>query len=234
MYLYDWGDIMLKEIPPFERPREKALKYGIDSLSTVELLAIILRTGSKDENVLDTSKKILYSIDNLARLREMTINELTKIKGIGTTKAITILASIELGIRILESKNEKNIFDTPKAVYEYFYPKLRLLNQEHLYAIFLNLKGKTIDIKMITKGTISSSLLDGKNIIKWALKLSATAIILVHNHPSGDPTPSISDLKTTSSFANQAKLLEIVVIDHIIVGDYFYSMKENTKLFKVF
>lgn len=225
---------MLKEVPSFERPREKAIKNGITSLSTAELIAIILRTGSKDDNVLEISRKILYSIDNLSRLRELTISELTKIKGIGTTKAITLLASIELGIRILEVKNEIKSFTTPNEVFNYFYPKLRSLNQEHLYAIFLNLKGIVLEIKLITKGTISSSLLDGKDIIKWALKLSATAVILVHNHPSGDSTPSLADLKATSSFVNQAKLLEIVVLNHIIIGDTYYSMKKNTKLFKVF
>lgn len=225
---------MLKEIPSYERPREKALKFGIDSLSTIELIAIILRTGSKDENVLETSKKILYSIDNLSRLREITISELTKIKGVGTTKAVTILASIELGLRILEVKNEITVYNSPGDVFNYFYPKLRSLNQEHLYAIYLNLKGVVIETKLITKGTISSSLIDGKAIIKWALKLSATAIILIHNHPSGDPTPSMADLKATTSFISQAKILEIVVLDHIIIGDTYYSMKKHTKIFKVF
>lgn len=225
---------MLKEVPSYERPREKAMSSGVSSLSTAELIAIVLRTGSKEDNVLETARKILYSIDNISRLREITVNELTSIKGIGKTKAITLLASIELGIRILEEKNKIKYFSSPEDVFKFFYPKLRSVNQEHLYAIFLNLRGVIIDYKLITKGTISTSLLDGKDIIKWALKLSSTAVILVHNHPSGDPTPSMADLKSTSSFVSQAKVLEIVVLDHIIIGDTYYSMKQSTKLFKVF
>ncbi len=225
---------MLREVPSYDRPREKAFKYGIKSLSNIELLAIILRTGSKKENVLDLSKKIIYNLANITSLREATIEELTAIEGIGLTKAITILASIEFGLRILEDKNQIIYYSNPKQVFELFYPKLHGLNKEHLYAIFLNTKGNVLKEQLITQGTISSSLLDGKDIFKWALKLSATALILVHNHPSGDPTPSIADLKSTTSFVNQAKIMEIIVLDHIIIGDTYYSMKENSKIFKVF
>lgn len=112
--------------------------------------------------------------------------------------------------------------------------KSSFIKKEHLYAIFLNTKGMIIQEKLITQGTISMSLLDGKDIIKWALKLSASAIILVHNHPSGDPSPSLADLKATSGFVNQAKVLELVVIDHIIIGNTYYSMKENSKIFRIF
>ena len=223
---------MLKEIPDYDRPREKALKYGINTLSNIELLAIILRTGSKGENVIDVAKNLLYSFKNLSSIAEATLKELTTIKGIGEIKAITLLASIELGLRIMDIKNEIIFYTNPQQVFDAFYPKVHLLKKEHLYAIFS--KGMIIQEKLITQGTISMSLLDGKDIIKWALKLSASAIILVHNHPSGDPSPSLADLKATSGFVNQAKVLELVVIDHIIIGNTYYSMKENSKIFRIF
>ena len=169
---------MLKEIPDYDRPREKALKYGINTLSNIELLAIILRTGSKEENVIDVAKNLLYSFKNLSSIAEATLKELTTIKGIGEIKAITLLASIELGLRIMDIKNEIIFYTNPQQVFDAFYPKVHLLKKEHLYAIFLNTKGMIIQEKLITQGTISMSLLDGKDIIKWALKLSASAIIL--------------------------------------------------------
>ena len=219
---------MLKEIPDYDRPREKALKYGINTLSNIELLAIILRTGSKEENVIDVAKNLLYSFKNLSSIAEATLKELTTIKGIGEIKAITLLASIELGLRIMDIKNEIIFYTNPQQVFDAFYPKVHLLKKEHLYAIFLNTKGMIIQEKLITQGTISMSLLDGKDIIKWALKLSASAIILVHNHPSGDPTPSPDDLQITARIYQAGELLGIHLLDHIVIGDQRYcSFREE-------
>lgn len=223
---------MLREVPIYERPREKAIENGINSLSNVELLAILLRTGSKNEDVMQLSKRILYNLDSISRLNEITIGELTSIKGIGKTKAITLLASIELGLRILENKRKLKIYKDPEQVFNYYYPLLRNLNQEHLYVIFLNAKGLVISEQLISKGTLSSSLIDGRDILKLALKFSSSAIILVHNHPSGDSMPSVADIKATSKVINQAKLMDIVVLDHIIIGNDYFSMKENLSIFK--
>lgn len=225
---------MLKEVPSFDRPREKAIKYGVKSLSNIELLAIILRTGTKDENVLMLARKILYSLEKVSNLKNLSIEELIKIKGIGSTKAVTIIAAIELGIRILEEYNVVTYYKKPIEIFNYFYPKLRGQDKENLIALYLNTKGGIIKEKLISLGDISSSLFDSKDILKWALKYSASAIILIHNHPSGDPTPSIADLKATSNFLKQAKLLDIVVLDHIIIGETYYSMKENSKVFNLF
>lgn len=225
---------MQKEVPYDERPREKAMKYGIQSLSNTEILAIILRTGSKEKNVLEVSQKLLYQIDKISNLKNITINELTNIKGIGKTKAITILASIELGMRIIRNDNELKTYTTPRQVFEYLYPKVKLLNKECLYALYLNTRGGLIQEVLITQGTVNSSLVDGKDIFKWALKLSATAIILVHNHPSGDPTPSIQDIKSTEKLVQMSKMMDVIILDHIIIGNDYYSMKEESKVFKVF
>lgn len=223
---------MLREVPTYDRPREKALEFGIKSLSNVELLAIILRTGSKDDDVITTAKKVLYSINDLSLLREISIEELKKIKGIGNTKAITLLASIELGLRIIESKRRFKIYENAEQVFNYYKPLLRNLGQEHLYAVYLNTKGMVISEQLITKGTISASLIDGRDILKLALKFSATAIILIHNHPSGDPTPSISDVTSTKKIIQQAKIMDIMIIDHIIIGESYFSMKKNSSIFK--
>lgn len=157
---------MLKEVPVFDRPREKAIKYGVNSLSNIELIAILLRTGSKQDNVLDVAKNLMYDIEKLSLLKDMTISELMKFKGIGKTKAITILASIELGLRVLETSKENTFYTSPEAVFEYFYPKLRLKNKECLYAMYLDVKGQLIKEQLITQGTINSSLMDGKDIFK--------------------------------------------------------------------
>ena len=157
-----------------------------------------------------------------------------KIKGIGKTKAITILASIELGLRVLETSKENTFYTSPEAVFEYFYPKLRLKNKECLYAMYLDVKGQLIKEQLITQGTINSSLMDGKDIFKWGVKLSASAIILVHNHPSGDPTPSLADLKATEKLIQMSKYVDMIILDHIIIGNDFYSMKRSSKLYKLF
>lgn len=226
--------MILKEIPTLERPREKALKYGVDSLSNIELLAIILRTGSTELNVMDTAKQILYQISSLKELPEMTLNELTKIKGVGPTKAVTILSAIELGMRIIKMTNDETIFTTPKEVYEFLKYRMQNLKEEHLFALYLNAKGILIECKLLTKGTINSTIIDAKSIFKWAYKLSATGIILVHNHPSGDPTPSLADLKHTEEVIKQAKITGFIIVDHIIIGNTYYSMKASSKIYKLF
>ena len=225
---------MLREIPSFDRPREKAMKYGIESLSNVELLAILLRTGTKSENVIEVAKKILYNYENLTALKELNYLELMKVNGIGSTKAITLLASIELGLRILEEEREIVVYNSPKQIFERFYPKLSGIQKEHLYALYLNTKGYVIKEQLITKGTVNSSILDGKDIIKWALRLSSSAVILIHNHPSGDPTPSHQDILSTQKFIKFARSMEIEVLDHIIIGDTYFSMKANDKNLKMF
>lgn len=226
--------MILKEIPKFERPREKALQEGIDSLSNIELLAIILRTGSKEKNVLQTAQEVLYQMSSLSDFDEITVEELTKIKGIGRDKAVSILASMEFGKRIIQRKNNKITFKTPDDIVEFFKPLVINLKQEHLYAIYLNVKGEMIAYKLITKGTINTTLVDATSIFKWAYKYSSSALILVHNHPSGNPSPSLADAKMTEELIKQSKVINILILDHIIIGDTYYSMKKDGKYFKPF
>ena len=226
--------MILKEVPFCERPREKMLLEGSSKLSNVELLAILLRTGCKDENVLDVAKKVIYLLEDITDLSSLTIQELTNIKGIGKSKAITILASVELGKRISEHKQNKLTFANPSEIFDYFYPRVKDLKQEHLYVIYLDLKGKVIAVKNLTIGTISSTLIDANLIFKWAYKLSSTNFILVHNHPTGDSTPSVADIKLTMELVKKSKVINFEVIDHVIIGETYFSMRKNLKDIKVF
>lgn len=226
--------MILKEIPIYERPREKAIKYGIDSLSNNELIAILLRTGSKDENVLNVATKIFKEVSSLKELTELSVNELIGIKGIGEAKAITVLAAIELGKRVISEEIEEVKLGSSESVYKFMLPLVKGLNEEHLYALYFNAKGSMISYKLLTKGNINSTIIDGRLVFKWAYKLSASAIILVHNHPSGDPTPSMQDLKYTETILKQSDLNGFILLDHIIIGNGYYSMKKSSKLFKLF
>ena len=226
--------MIIKEIPIFERPREKVINQGVHYLSNTELLAILLRTGTKDENVLRLSEKLLYKLTNINDLNDLTINELTSVKGIGPSKAVTVLAAVELGRRMTNLTKKDLSLTSSKQVYEYMKNYFLSVKEEHLYGIYLNAKGGLINTIELSKGTINSTLIDPDLIFKWYYKLSSSAVILVHNHPSGDSTPSIPDLKKTDEVIKKAKLLDIRVLDHIIIGKDYYSMRENNKIFNIF
>ena len=219
--------MILKELPELEWPREKALREGFDKLSNIELLSIFLRTGTKETNVLGLSANIMYHLDNITDLTKISINELLEIKGIGSAKAITLLAAIELGRRIQNYEFNEISFRSPLEIYRFFKIRVSELQQEHFYAIYLNAKGKVMNYRLISIGTINSTVCDSKEVFKWALKLKASAIILVHNHPSGNSSPSENDIMITKDLERKAKILDIVVLDHIIVGNGYYSFSEK-------
>lgn len=215
----------INEIPFWEKPREKAIDIGIESLSSIELMAILLRCGTKRKSVLELSSEVLKYFESIEELKDVTIEELVKIDGIGIAKATTILAAIELGKRLASKKLTKNKLVTPVDVYLEFSPLVNGLKQEHLYAVYLDTKGFLIQRKLISIGNINSALMDDKMILKWAYKLSATAIILIHNHPSGDPRPSMQDIEATKNLVKITKELGFILLDHIIIGNDYYSMK---------
>ena len=214
----------LNEIPIWEKPREKVIDNGIESLSTTELMAILIRCGTKNKSVLELSSEVLNYFETIEELKDVTIEELVKIDGIGVAKAATILAAIELGKRLASKKITKNKFITPIDVFLEFSPLVNGLKQEHLYAVYLDAKGRLIQRKLISIGNVNSALLDDKTIFKCAYKLSATAIILIHNHPSGDQRPSIQDVEATKKFYKITKELGFILLDHIIIGNDYYSM----------
>lgn len=223
--------MLLKELPEAERPRERAIEKGVNYLSMAELLAIILRTGSKKYSVLETANMILSKVSKPQDLNNLSLSELKELDGIGLTKAITILSAIELGKRINQIEKEEISFLEAFEVYNYLKNELQHLKEEHLYVLYLNTKGKLIEKKLLSIGTINQTLIDSKIIFKWAYKLSSPAFILVHNHPSGDPTPSKPDLKATEILSKQAKTLGLTFIDHIVIGYSYFSMAKETNIF---
>lgn len=221
----------IREIPISERPRERLQKYGVGSLADHELLAIILRTGTPSLSVLDLAKQVLIEFEDLNRLTEVTIEELTKIKGIGRAKAIEILAAIELGKRINLPATDKRIITTPFQSYAYLKERLQNESQENLVCVFLNSQSAVIATRTISIGTGNHTLFNPKDILKWALKYSAAAIIIAHNHPGGNPAPSNEDVLVTKKLIQAAKLMDILLVDHIIIGkNRYYSFLENKKL----
>lgn len=219
---------LIKDLPEEEKPREKLKKYGVKNLTDEELIAIILRCGTKNMSVKDLAIKIKKEFKTLS---DLSYVELSKIKGVGEVKAITLLAAIELGIRSTY-KEDKNIkLNRPENIYEFFKNKLIHLKQENLMAIFLDNKNKLIAYKTIFIGTINMSVSHPREIFKEAMKNSSVYIILVHNHPSGDPTPSVADLKFTNQVYKTSKIIGIPLLDHIIIGNNkYYSFYDNGDL----
>ena len=220
--------IMIKDIPLSERPRERLLKYGKESLSNEELLSIILKTGTKNYSVKELSNHILKNFKNIKEMKYITINKLTEINGIGEGKAIELLAALELGKRVyyIEQK-EKVLLNSSKKIYEYFKNIFIEEYQECFYALYLDTKSKLISYKLLFKGTINSSCVHPREVFKNAFLESAYSIIVIHNHPSGDPTPSKEDIKVTETLMQIGKIMAIPVVDHIIIGNnQYYSFYE--------
>lgn len=221
----------INELPIDERPLEKFLKKGAISVSDAELLAIILRTGSKDTSSLMISNEILkLSGHGIIGINNLSIEELMKIRGIGTVKAVQIKAIGELSRRISKSSLHPNsiAFTTPSHIATHYMEDMRYLKQEQLLAIYLDTKARFIRDEIITKGTVNMSVVSPREIFINAMHLEAVNIILLHNHPSGDPTPSRQDILATKRVAEAGAMLGITLIDHIIIGDNIYtSFKED-------
>ncbi len=222
----------IKEIPNEERPRERLVKHGPKSLRTSELLAILLETGTKKESVLDLSKRLLYEINNTSSLATITYHELIKIHGIKMAKACKIIAAIELGKRLNSNNYEKpSKIKTAFDVYELLVDEVKGLLQESFFVIYLNTQAEVITIENIFKGTLNQLLIHPREIFKRAYQLSSNALILIHNHPSGNSTPSQQDLIITQNIIDVGEVLQIDVVDHIIIGDNeFYSIKGKKKV----
>lgn len=219
---------LIKDIPKSERPRERLKKYGRENISNEELLSIILNTGTKNKSVKDISNLILSKINDITDLKDITLNSLKQIDGIGEVKAIKILASIELGKRVYMDKNLVNIkMDTPEKIYNYMKNEVEGKNQEYFYAIYLDSKKNLIDKKLLFIGTLNKSIVHPREIFKYAYLLSASSIICVHNHPSGDTIPSKEDLNLTKALVEIGKIQGINIIDHIIIGKNYYSLYQN-------
>ena len=219
--------IKMKELPKAERPYEKLELYGEKNLTNAELLAIIIKTGTKDETAIGLAQKILKlnteNEDNLRFLTDLTLEELMKIKGIGKVKAIQMKAVCELAVRInsVSSYNEIQIL-CPKDIANVLLEKMRFEKQEILKVAMLNNKNRLMKIKDVAKGGGNFVSATVKSVLNEAVKIEACKIILIHNHPSGDPTPSKKDFEFTENVEKACKVLGIQLLDHIVIGDMRY------------
>ena len=215
-------------MPENMRPREKMALHGESLLTDAELLAIILGKGTRNMSALDIAQKLLVEYGNLRFLKEVSLEELTQEKGIGIAKAITIKAAMELGRRISVDTNHKILIKSPEDVKNMVMEEMRFFHREHFRALYLDRKGGLICMEDISIGNLHSSIVHPREVFKTALKRSAASIILVHNHPSGDPTPSSEDLKVTERLIEAGRILGIEVLDHLIIGEHNYvSLQSN-------
>ncbi|HDF5523518.1 TPA: DNA repair protein RadC [Staphylococcus aureus] len=210
----------IKEMVTSEMPRERLLSHGAKSLSNTELLAILINTGRKGLSSIDISNELLKSASNLNELKKSSINDLIKVKGIGLQKAITLKAAFELGERMgRRAENNRIKITQPSDVADYMIPTMKDLTQEHFVILLLNSKNVVIKETCVFKGTLNSSIVHPREIFSIAVRENANAIIAVHNHPSGDVTPSQEDIITTMRLKECGLILGIDLLDHIIIGD---------------
>lgn len=225
----------IKNIPLEERPRERLVRYGVSSLSMQELLAIILKTGTKNNKIESLVEDILICINQIKNIENLSLNNLLKINGIGVAKACTLLASIELGNRINNyvPTNNKLKFSDPDVIFDYFKSFFKTKKQEEFYCLYLDNQKNLIDKKLLFKGTVNQSLIHPREIFKEAYLLSASFIICLHNHPTGDVTPSLADINSTKMIYDLGKIHGIKLIDHLIIGKekyYSFYMEKNVIL----
>lgn len=222
----------IKDIPITERPRERLERYGVSNLTNEELISIILKTGTKDMSVKLLANNILGKISKLSDLTNISINKLIEIKGIGKTKAIELIAAIELGKRVYFDNGDNVIsFTDASSIYNYYKIKVFNKKQEYFYVIYLDNKKNFITDKKLFIGTINMSVVHPREIFKEAYLNSASFIICMHNHPSGDPLPSKEDINLTNRILEISKITAIPLLDHIIIGkNTYYSFYENNCL----
>lgn len=221
--------LMIRDFPEDERPRERFEQNGPESLSNHELIAILLRTGTKEESVLQLANRLLTHFEGLRLLKDANLDEITAIKGIGKAKAIQVLAAVEIGRRISNlSYNDRYVIRTPEDCANYVMNDMRFLSQEHFVCLYLNTKNQVLHKKTIFIGSLNASIVHPREVYKEALRRSAASVICIHNHPSGDPAPSREDIEVTKRLAESGKILGIELLDHVIIGENkFVSLKEK-------
>lgn len=213
-----------------DRPREKMLEKGRETLSDAELIALLIGSGNSNESAVDLSRRILRGVDdNLIQLSQLNINDLTRYNGIGKAKAVSILAALELGRRRRFAEASTQTFiKNSKDAFEYFYMRMADIEHEQFWVMLLNPANKVIKLAKVSDGGINGTSADPKRIFKIALENNATAMMLCHNHPSGNVLPSDHDKVLTRNIINGGKLLEIKILDHIIIGiDKYFSFADS-------
>lgn len=221
--------VTIKKMPTESRPRERMAMGGPQMLSAQELLAILLGTGNRHQSAIDLASQTLTDLGGLRGLATASLEDFSQVKGIGLAKASRVAAALELGKRIsVVSFNDRPKIDNPQVASSLVMEEMRYLDREHFRIMILNTKNQVISVETISVGSLNSSIVHPREVFKHAIRKSAAALILVHNHPSGDPTPSSEDLKVTKRLMDAGILLGIEILDHIIIGDNkFYSMKDR-------
>lgn len=219
----------IKDLPEDIRPRERLLKEGVEALSDIEILAILLRTGSREATALDLASLIMLRFKSLRQLLGATIEELGEIKGVGPAKACQIKAALELARRTAKySDQPRPVIKSPDDAAALVMEEMRHFDREHFRAILLNTKNQVIGTDNVSVGTLNSSVVHPRELFRNAIKRGAASVILLHNHPSGDPTPSREDKDITQRVIEVGNIIGIEVLDHIIIGDNkFISLKAH-------
>ena len=223
--------MLIKDLPECEKPRERMLEYGVENLSNVDLLSIILRNGVKDISVKEVAINILNNIESINDLSSLGVRELSNIKGVGPVKAITLLASIELGKRVSIKEAKANMsLSNKEKIHEVFKKFFINENQEKFLAIFLDNKKCLINYKILFIGTNNASIAHPREVFMEAIKANASAVVVMHNHPSGNVLPSEEDKNITEKLVQSGHMLGIPLLDHIITnGEEYYSFYDEFK-----
>ena len=225
--------IKIKELPEAERPRERLIRNGAGALSNSELLAILLGSGDRNASAVMLAERLLSAYSSGIRfLTECSPEELCSIKGVGPAKAAILMAAVELGRRIMTTSGTSRInIKSPDDVAALFMEKMRYLKKENFNVLLLNTKSEMIAVENVSVGSLSSAEAHPREVFSNALKRGAAGIILVHNHPSGNPEPSSADIKLTERLSEAGSILGIEVLDHIVIGDGIYVSMKGEKLF---
>ena len=225
----------IKDLPQHERPRERLAEHGADALTDAELIAILLRTGLRGQSAVDVGRALIQRFGTLSELSRATLEELQEIRGVGRDKAIALKAAFTLARRMAaEIQAAAPLLDRPTAVADLLREECRPYTVEHFYALLLDTRRRLLRKVALTRGTLDAAIVHPRDVFRHAVAANASAVVLVHNHPSGDPTPSKADITVTRDLIRAGRLLKIEVLDHVILGrrtdererDYF-SFKEH-------
>lgn len=216
-------------MPAEDRPREKLMQKGVAALSTAELLAILIRTGSKEKSAIEIARELVDTDEKLMALRVLKPAELSMRKGIGPAKAVTIVAALELGRRLaVEQARERPCISSTICAVDILMPQLRHEDREHCLVLLLNAKSDLLATERISQGSLLNAVVQPREVFQAAILHRAAAFIMAHNHPSGDPKPSKEDMATTDVIAKAGAVMGIPMVDHIIIGDgRYFSFKEQ-------
>ncbi|WP_033543479.1 RadC family protein [Planococcus sp. CAU13] len=221
--------MMIRDVHTADRPRERLINQGATSLSNQELIAILLRTGTRQESVLHLSNRVLHHFEQIQQLKDASIEELIAINGIGQAKAVQLLAAVELGRRLSSKQTDaKFTIRSPKDAASYLMADMTSLKQEHFVVLFLNIKNQVLHRQTIFVGSLNASIVHPREIFREAVRRSAASIVCAHNHPSGNPAPSPEDIAVTKRLMEAGSIVGIELLDHLIIGDHqFISLNEK-------